>query len=110
MLRYKALKKSKSNSLLYIETSLVGSLARKQLAVPLVGSLLHRSRLSLLHRSRLPTEAEASLNCIYIWKLCSSTTSTHGLPAAFDRTSLIGTESYRAGSLEPRSPCSLGAV
>jgi hypothetical protein len=28
------------------------------------------------------------------------------LPAAFDRTSLIGTEPYRAGSLGPRSPWS----
>jgi hypothetical protein len=32
--------------------------------------------------------------------------SIDGLPAAFDRTSLIGTESYRAGSLGPRSPWS----
>jgi hypothetical protein len=28
------------------------------------------------------------------------------LPATFDRTSLIGTEPYRAGSLGPRSPWS----
>jgi hypothetical protein len=32
--------------------------------------------------------------------------SIDNLPAAFDRTSLIGTEPYRAGSLGPRSPWS----